>query len=72
MAPGWGRQVGGAGPGLPLTKALAELHGGWLELDGEIGLGTTVSLRFPAGRIIQPHGLREDAIASPGRDLAAS
>ena len=45
------RKYQGAGLGLSLTKALVELHGGTLELDSEPGLGTVVSLRFPASRL---------------------
>jgi PAS domain S-box-containing protein len=66
------RSHDGAGLGLPLAKALVELHGGTLEIDSEIGVGTTVTLRFPAERVVRAHGLREDANASQGEDLAAS
>jgi signal transduction histidine kinase len=38
----------GTGLGLPLVKALIELHGGRLEIDSEPGRGTTVRLHFPA------------------------
>jgi PAS domain S-box-containing protein len=41
-------QMRGTGLGLPLVKALIELHGGRLELDSEPGRGTTVRLHFPA------------------------
>jgi PAS domain S-box-containing protein len=41
----------GTGLGLPLTKSLVELHDGTLELDSEIGVGTTVSVRLPAARL---------------------
>ena len=58
--------------GLPLTKALVELHGGTLELDSEIGVGTTVTLRFPAERVMHAQGFREDAKASRRGALAAS
>ncbi len=37
----------GTGLGLSLVKALAELHGGVMEIDSAIGDGTTVSLRLP-------------------------
>ena len=46
------RKYEGTGLGLPLTKALAELHGGSLDLQSEIGVGTTVTVRFPAERIV--------------------
>ena len=42
----------GSGLGLPLTKALAELHAGSLDLRSEPGAGTTVTLRFPAERVV--------------------
>ncbi len=41
-------QMRGTGLGLPLVKALIELHGGRLEIDSEPGRGTTVRLHFPA------------------------
>jgi PAS domain S-box-containing protein len=44
------RKIEGTGLGLPLTKALAELHGGSLELQSEIGLGTVTTVRFPSHR----------------------
>jgi signal transduction histidine kinase len=46
------RKYEGTGLGLPLTKALIELHGGSLRLQSEVGAGTTVTVRFPAGRIV--------------------
>ena len=40
------------GLGLPLTKALAELHGGSLKLKSELGVGATVTVTFPAVRTV--------------------
>jgi two-component system cell cycle sensor histidine kinase PleC len=40
-------QMRGTGLGLPLVKALIELHGGRLEIDSRPGEGTTVRLHFP-------------------------
>lgn len=45
------RKYEGTGLGLPLTKALVELHGGSFDLQSEAGVGTTVTVRFPASRI---------------------
>jgi two-component system cell cycle sensor histidine kinase PleC len=42
----------GTGLGLPLSKALIELHGGTLEIASEPGVGTTVSLLLPAHRVL--------------------
>jgi PAS domain S-box-containing protein len=47
------RKYEGTGLGLPLTKALTELHGGSLGLQSEVDVGTTVTVRFPAERIVQ-------------------
>ena len=49
-----GRRHEGTGLGLPLTKALVELHGGSLDLQSQPGVGTTVTVRFPAERICGP------------------
>jgi cell cycle sensor histidine kinase DivJ len=38
----------GAGLGLTLVKAFAELHGGTLELDSRPGLGFSASITVPA------------------------
>ncbi len=46
------RQYEGTGLGLPLTKALVELHGGALDLQSDVSVGTTVTVRFPAERIL--------------------
>jgi two-component system, cell cycle sensor histidine kinase PleC len=40
----------GTGLGLPLVKALVELHGGTMTIDSEPDKGTEVTLRFPAFR----------------------
>ncbi|MFQ5775317.1 MAG: GAF domain-containing sensor histidine kinase [Kiloniellaceae bacterium] len=48
---GLNRKFDGTGLGLPLTKAMAELHGGSLDLVSEVGKGTTVTVRFPRDRL---------------------
>jgi signal transduction histidine kinase len=48
------RKGEGTGLGLPLAKSMVELHGGTLDLQSEVGVGTTVTVRFPAARIRKP------------------
>jgi PAS domain S-box-containing protein len=43
--------IQGTGLGLPLAKAMTELHGGELVLDSDTGKGTKVYVRFPAARL---------------------
>jgi PAS domain S-box-containing protein len=40
-------QTQGAGLGLPIVRAIVEAHGGWVELDSEVGVGTVVRLAVP-------------------------
>ncbi|HMH64627.1 MAG TPA: MHYT domain-containing protein [Rhizomicrobium sp.] len=46
------RKYEGTGLGLPLTRLMAELHGGQLTLDSVPGHGTTVTVTFPAWRLV--------------------
>jgi signal transduction histidine kinase len=53
----------GAGLGLSLVKSLIELHGGSVAIESDIGIGTTILCRLPAG-------LRRLAAATPQPDPA--
>ena len=46
------RQYEGSGLGLPLAQAFTEVHGGGFELESEVGVGTTATARFGAGRVV--------------------
>ena len=47
------RRYEGAGLGVPLARTLAQLHDASVTFHSEIGLGTMVSLVFPAHRLIR-------------------
>jgi signal transduction histidine kinase len=38
---------GGVGAGLPITRALVEMHGGSIRIESESGEGTTVWIMLP-------------------------
>ncbi len=47
VEPADGVRVEGTGLGLPLAKALTELHGGEMTIESVAGKGTTVTVRLP-------------------------
>ena len=49
------RRFEGAGLGLSIAKALAELHGGGLRIQSAVGAGTTVTISIPATRVVTGH-----------------
>ena len=59
------RRYEGTGLGLPLAKALAELHGGKLALESTPGEGTTVRITLPAERLVE-NDMRRWAHAGAG------
>jgi signal transduction histidine kinase len=48
------RRHPGTGLGLPLVKAMIELHGGVLELTSTLGVGTQATMVFPPERVRSP------------------
>ncbi|MGH7015389.1 MAG: sensor histidine kinase [Stellaceae bacterium] len=48
------KKYAGTGLGLPLAKSLVALHGGRFEIISIKGVGTTVAVHLPAGRVVWP------------------
>ncbi|HWK46146.1 MAG TPA: ATP-binding protein [Stellaceae bacterium] len=46
------RKYEGTGLGLPLTRAMVELHGGHLSIESTLGIGTTVTAHLP-GQLVR-------------------
>lgn len=66
------REYEGTGLGLPLVKAMIELHQGELEMQSEVGVGTMVGLRFPQCRTVPHRSAAADAdTARNGKASAA-
>ena len=45
------RETGGTGLGLAITKHVMQRHGGELQIQSELGKGSTFNLNFPASRV---------------------
>jgi signal transduction histidine kinase len=46
------KAIEGAGLGLPIVKGLMDAHGGEMNIESEAGKGTTVTVKFPAARVL--------------------
>jgi signal transduction histidine kinase len=55
------RRFEGAGLGLYIAKALAELHDGALKVKSAVGEGTTVTITLPSARVFVPSGVAKVA-----------
>jgi len=53
----------GAGLGLALSRTFMELHGGVLQIESQLGRGTTVRLRFPPARVVAPGTAPQPGVA---------
>ncbi len=66
------RGIQGTGLGLPLAKAMVELHGGSLELESQVNLGTTVTVDFPPVRVVGSKPYDKWLKAKAAADLSAA
>ena len=55
---------GGTGLGLPIAQKILETHGGWIDLESEVGRGTAFILHLP--RIQRTEGRPAPAVAPAG------
>ena len=62
VASAFNREHEGTGLGLPLVDQILKLHGGSLEIESELGRGTTATIRFPAGRVIATPAFESSSI----------
>lgn len=58
------RRHEGTGLGLPLTRALVELHDGEISVDTCIGDGTQVQVRFPPERVVLTSEMADNGVLS--------
>ena len=54
LEPPFQRQYSGMGLGLAMTKRLVELHGGSIQVDSQVGKGSTFTVRLPLQREPSP------------------
>ncbi|WP_417513526.1 PAS-domain containing protein [Minwuia sp.] len=54
---GLSRKYEGTGLGLPLSRSLAELHGGTVEISSTEGVGTEAVLKLPVARVNTPENI---------------
>ena len=57
----------GAGLGLPIAKALIELHGGTIQIASAKGIGTEVVVRLPSQDQLESYQRQEDAVQLSSR-----
>ncbi len=53
------RETGGTGLGLSIVKHVLQVHDARLEIESEVGVGSTFSGVFPAERLLAPQSMME-------------
>src|SRR2546430_1923857 len=53
------RELGGTGLGLSIVKHIAQMHGGTVEAESELGLGTTIRVSLPLGGAVETPAVTE-------------
>ncbi|MBV8779012.1 MAG: hybrid sensor histidine kinase/response regulator [Alphaproteobacteria bacterium] len=69
------KRYDGTGLGVPLAIALAQLHGGSIGYESEVGVGTTATLTLPPERVVEESGFgppRATAIPGTGQGRIAA
>jgi len=64
---GRSRGTGGTGLGLAIAKHTAQRHGGELQVDSELGKGSSFRLVFPASRVQHRHAEADEAVSAETR-----
>jgi two-component system phosphate regulon sensor histidine kinase PhoR len=60
--PGRSRETGGSGLGLAIVKHVLQRHGGTLDIDSEVGKGSTFTCHFPPERLAPALGQMKNAV----------
>ncbi len=66
------RDQQGTGLGLPLAKAMVELHGGTLRLQSEENVGTTVTIDLPSRRLVSQNKALQAGAQPPKKKGSAT
>ena len=64
---GRSRGTGGTGLGLAIAKHTVQRHGGELQVDSELGKGSSFRLVFPASRVQHRHAEADEAVSAETR-----
>lgn len=63
------KEIQGTGLGMGITKKLLEIMGGTIEVESRLGIGTTVTVKIPFGRVVPRSAFRENAHPEDFADL---